>query len=113
MLEEFKSEMLQTLSMQMDTLHIKRKQEEVERALAIFCPRCTKKNPRNECSLNSIEVCSICEEYHFTDKCPSLLGLNVVYQGVEGATEPLYFMNQRKPHGPRLYQQGMQGASQA
>ena len=37
-LEDFKSEVRQTLSMQMDTLHIKRKQEEAERALAIFCP---------------------------------------------------------------------------
>ena len=36
MLEYFKSDMLQTLAMQMDTLHIKRKQEEAERALAIF-----------------------------------------------------------------------------
>ena len=36
MLEDFKSEMLQTLALQMDTIHIKRKQEEAERALAIF-----------------------------------------------------------------------------
>ena len=35
-MEDFKSDMLQTLAMQMDTLHIKRKQEEAERALAIF-----------------------------------------------------------------------------
>ena len=38
MLEDFKSEMMQTLAMKMDTLHIKRKQEEAERALAIFFP---------------------------------------------------------------------------
>ncbi len=36
MVEDFKSEMLQTLTMQMDTLHIERKQEEAERTLAIF-----------------------------------------------------------------------------
>ena len=42
MLEDFKSEMLQNLAMQMDTLHIKRKQEEGERALAIFCPSALK-----------------------------------------------------------------------
>lgn len=35
-LEDFKSEMLQTLAMQMDTLHIKRKQEEAERAWPYF-----------------------------------------------------------------------------
>ena len=104
MLEELKSEMLQTLAMQMDTLHIKRKQEEVERDLAIFCPRCTRRHPRNECRLNSIEVCSIYEEDHSTDKCPSFPRLKAVYQGAEEATEPLYFMNQRRPHGPIPYQ---------
>ena len=35
-----------------------------------------------------------------------------MYQGAEGATEPLYFLNQRRPHGSRPYQQGMQGTSQ-
>jgi len=111
MLENFKSETLQTLAMQMDTLHIKRKQEEVERALAIFFPRYTSRHPRNECPLNSIEVCSVCEENHSTDKCPSLPGLKDVYQGAEGVTEQLYYINQRRPHGPRPYQHGIQGTS--
>ena len=35
-LEDFKSEMMQTLALQLDTMNIKRKQEESERALAIF-----------------------------------------------------------------------------
>ena len=38
MLKYLKSEMLQTLSLEMDTTHIKRKQQELERALAIFYP---------------------------------------------------------------------------
>lgn len=38
MLEYFKSDMLQTLALQMDIMHIRIKQEEVERALAIFSP---------------------------------------------------------------------------
>ena len=71
MLEDFKSEMLQTLALQMNTMNIKRKQEEEKRALAIFCPRCTKRHPRNECPLNSIESFSVYEESHSTDKCPS------------------------------------------
>ena len=113
MLEDFKSEMLQTLAMQMDTLHIKRKQEEAKRALAIFFPRCTRRHPRNECPLNSIEVCSVYEEDHSTDKCPSLPGLKAVYQGAEGVSEQIYYINQRRLHGHRPYQQGMQGTSQA
>ena len=79
MLEDFKSEMLHTLSLQMDTMQIKRKKEEVERALAIFFPRFTRRHPINECPLNVIKVFSVCEEIHSTDKFPSLLGLNVVY----------------------------------
>lgn len=113
MIEDFKNEMLQTLAMQTDTLHTKIKQEEVERALTIFFPRCTRRHPRNEVPLSSIEVCSICEENNSTDKCPSLPKLKVVYQGVEGVTEQLYYINQRRTLGPRLYQQGMQGTSQA
>lgn len=90
--------------MQMDTLRIQRKQEEAERALAIFCLRCTRKHPRNECPLHSIEVCLVCEEDHPTNQCPSLPGIKAAYQETEGATEPLYFMNQRRPHEPRPYQ---------
>ena len=50
MLEAFKSEMLKTITLQMDTVQNKRKQEEVERALAIFCPISTRRHPRNECT---------------------------------------------------------------
>jgi len=103
-LEEFKSEMLQTLALQMDIMHIKRKKEEVEKALAIFFPRCTRRHPRNECPLNLIEIFSIYEENHSTDKCPSLPGLKYVYQGIEGVNEQLCYVNQRRPHEPRPYQ---------
>ena len=92
MLEDFKSEMLQILAMQMDALHIKRKQEETERALVIFFPRCTRGHPMNECPLNSIGVRLVCEEDHSIDKCPSLLGLKAVYQGAVGVTEQIYYI---------------------
>ena len=49
MLEDFKSEMLQTLSLQMDMMNIRRKKEESERTFTILCPRCTRRHPRNEC----------------------------------------------------------------
>jgi len=39
--------------------------------------------------LNYIKICSVCEEKHSTDKCPSLPGLKVVYQGAEGVTKKL------------------------
>jgi len=104
MLEDFKSEMRQFLAMQLDTLWIQRKQEEAKRALAIFCPRCTRKHPRNECPLHSIEVCFGCKRDHPTNQCPSLLGIKAAYQRAKEATKPLYYMNQRRPHGPIPYQ---------
>jgi len=110
--EDFKSEMRQTLAIQMNTLHIKMKQEEVERALPIFCPRCTRNHLRNACPLHSIEVCLVYEEDHPMSECLSLPIIKVIYQGAEEATKPLYFINQRMPSGPRPYQQGMQWTSQ-
>ena len=56
MLEDLKSDMLHKFSLKMDTIQVKRRREEAKRALAIFFPRCTRKHPRNECPLNSIEV---------------------------------------------------------
>lgn len=105
MLEYLKSEILKTLSLQLDTMNIKRKQEEAERALAIFCPRCTRRHPKNECQLNYIDICSVCEEIHSTDKCPSLSRLKDVYQGFQGVTEQLCYINRRIPPGPRPSQQ--------
>jgi hypothetical protein len=108
-IEDFKSDMRQFLAMQLDTLRIQKKQEEAKRDLVIFCPRCLKKHPRNECPMHSLEVCFVCEEYHPTDQCPSLPRIKAAYQRAKGATESLYYMNQRRPHGPRSYQQEMQG----
>jgi len=103
-MEDFKSDMRQFLAMQLDTLRIQRKQEEAKRALVIFCPGCTRKHPRNECPMHSLEVCFVCEEYHHTNQCPSLPGIKAAYQMAKGAAEPPYYMNQRRPHGPRSYQ---------
>lgn len=71
-MEDFKSEVKQFLAMQLDTLWIQKKQEEAERDLAIFCPRCTRKHPRNKCPLHSIEVYFSCEEEHLTNQFPFL-----------------------------------------
>jgi len=105
MWEDVKSEMRQFLAMQMDALQIQKKQEKAKRALAIFCPRCTRKRPRNECPLHSIEVCFFCEEDHPMNQCPSFPRLKDAYQRAKGVTESLYHMNQRRPNGPIPYQQ--------
>ena len=82
MLEDFKSDM-HTLALKMDTMQVRRNQEEAERALAIFCHQCTRKHPRNKCPLNVIEACLVCEENHANEKCPSLPGLKTIYQSGE------------------------------
>ena len=94
----------------MDMMQVKSKQEEEERVVDLFYPRCTRKHSRNECPLNVVEVCIVCEENHAIEKCHSLPGLKVVYQGGEVGPEQLCFINQRRPQGPRSYQQGMQCA---
>jgi len=93
MLEDFKSEMFHTLALQMDAMQIERRWEEVERALVISFPRCTRRNPRNECPLKLIEVFLVCDGNHSIDKCASLHGLEVMYQGTEGVTEQPYYIN--------------------
>ena len=112
-MEDLKSEMRQTITMQLDTFRIQQNKEEAKKALAIFCPRCMRKHPKNECPLHAVEVCFVCEDDHPTNQCSTLPRFKAMYLGTEVATEPLYLLNQRRPHGPRPYQQGMQGTSQA
>jgi hypothetical protein len=45
LIEDMKTNILNSLSMQLDALQTKRKQEENDKSLAIFYPRCTKKHP--------------------------------------------------------------------
>jgi hypothetical protein len=53
LLDNFKTNILSTISNQLNTLKLKKKQEE-EIVLEIFCPRCRKKNGEKECPLNVI-----------------------------------------------------------
>ena len=92
LLENFKTDILGTISAQMDTLNIKKKFE--DEALAIFCSRCKKKHPIKNCPLNSISVCGVCVKDHTTEDCLSLPGLQSIYKG---ANEPAAQQGQRKP----------------
>ena len=95
LLENFKTDILGTISAHMDTLSIKKKFE--DEALAIFCSRCKKKHPIKNCPLNSISVCGVCAEDHTTEDYPSLPGLQAIYKG---ANEPASQQAQRKPWQP-------------
>jgi hypothetical protein len=89
LLENFKTYILSTISNQLDTLKLKKKQEE-EIVLAIFCPRCRKKHGEKECPLNVIEICGLCTLEHPTSECPTLLELQAMYRGGGVSQEQSY-----------------------
>ena len=83
LLDNFKTDLLGTIGSQLDTLKIKRKQEDENPVLSIFCPKCRKRHPLRECPLDNISVCAICVESHKTEDCPSLPGLQAIFKGGE------------------------------
>ena len=109
LLDNLKTDILSTLSTQMVTLQVKQKQLELDRTMAIFCPKCKKNHLEREFPLNSIEKCDICELNHVTSSFPSLSGLKVVFEGVGEDTEKLYLMGARKSWQlrPPMRNQGM------
>jgi hypothetical protein len=101
LLEDFKTEMINSFASQIDTLQIKQKQAEAEKALSIFCPKCRDKHPKRECPLNSVQVCLICELDHPTDKCPSLPGVKASMKVTNEEAEVAYLITQRRQWQPR------------
>ena len=90
LLEKFKTDILGTLSSQLDTIKVKNKQEEENPVLSIFCLKCSKRHPLKECSLNTISICGIRMENHSTEDCPLLPRLQVVFkQGNDPIVPPL------------------------
>ena len=81
LLENFKIDILGTLSSQFDALKTKRWQEEEDiTTLHISCPKCRKRHPLKECPINIISVCALCSDKHPTDNCPSLPELQALYK---------------------------------
>jgi len=96
LMEDMKIDILHSLAMQLDTLKIKRKQEEVEKSLEIFYPKCTNKYAWNECPLNNVEICGIFYKNNKISQYPSLPSLKGVCQGAKENMEKLWFINQRR-----------------
>jgi hypothetical protein len=59
MLEKFKADLLRNLSIQLDTLQMRKKKEKTKRALEMFFPTCRTKNPWKQYMLDNNEVCGI------------------------------------------------------
>jgi len=96
LLENFKTDILGTLTTQFDIMQAKQKQAEAEQNLAIFCPRCRKKHSHKEFPLDVVKVCAICTRDHPTEGCLSLPGLKAVYKEAEGESEVVCLLNQRR-----------------
>eukprot|EP00253_Pinus_taeda_P003396 PITA_03396 len=101
MLDEFKTDILESLSEQLDTLKIHNKQKAEAEALAIFCPKCRKKHGLRECPLDAkvVETCVICSENHETKDCPSIPALKAVFQEDPNTIESLCFVARRPWQG--------------
>jgi hypothetical protein len=98
-LENFKTDILSTIGSHLDTTKIKKKWEEDNATMCIFCPRCRKNNSSRECPLDNISVCGFCTEDHPTEKFPSLPGLLAIYRSGDPG-ESSYAP--RRPWNPRI-----------
>ena len=107
LLEEFKTDLLSTLGTQIDTLKAKKRQEEEDQMMAIFCPNWQKKHALKDYPLENIQVCSFCTENHdifHYSKVKILQNCNVV---ANTDMENVYFMGEKRPWQPKPPPQGM------
>ena len=96
LLEDFKTDILGTLTTQLDVMQAKQKQALVEQNLVIFYPTYWKKHSQRECPLDMVQTCAICTKDHTTEQCQSLPGFKAVFKEAEEEIEPVYLMNQRR-----------------
>jgi len=94
LLEDFKTNILGTLTIKLDIMQAKKKQAEVEQNLVIFYPICKKKHSHKECTLNMVQTCAMCTKDHATKSFPSLLGLKEIYKEAEEEIKLVYLLNQ-------------------
>lgn len=67
--EYFKIDLLSTLGNQIETLKEKKRQDEQEQDLSIFCPKCRHKHALKECPLDNVQIFGFCIENHDTKDC--------------------------------------------
>lgn len=107
MLEDMKTDILHSLALQMDIVHLKMKREEVEKDLVVFCHKCRRKHDKNQCPLDVVDVYGTCSNKHPTNKCPFLPPLKFVLpqESFGEIGEALFYMHQKREPPFRPYQQ--------
>ena len=107
LLEEFKTDLLSTLGNQIDTLKAKKKQEDEDQIMAIFCPKCRKKHALKDCPLENIQICAFCTEHHDMFNCPKVKVLQNCNMAADAEKENVYYMGTKRPWQPKPAPQGM------
>ena len=78
LLENFKTDMMSSISSQLDILKAMNIHVMEYFSLDIFCVKCRQKYRLRECPLQEVEVCGLCELDHNTKDCPSIPKVKVV-----------------------------------
>ena len=93
LLKKFKTEMMSSISSEIDVLRTKQKQAVEDLTLGVFFPKCRKRHPLKEFPVNKVEVCHLCGLNHDTQDFPSLPQVKEVLQESAMNVEPTYFIS--------------------
>lgn len=99
--EEFKTDILSTLGTQIDTLKAKKRQEEEDQLMDVFCPKCRKKHALKDYPLEKIQVCAFRTENHDIFHCSKVKILQNCNVVANTYLEKVYFMGAKRPWQPR------------
>jgi hypothetical protein len=94
LLENFKIDILSTLTTQLDVFQDKQKKTEAEQTLAIFCHKCRRKHGPRDFPLDVVRFCAIYANDHDMEQCSSLHVLKDVFREAQEETKSLYLMAQ-------------------
>lgn len=99
--ENLKFDLLNTVSSQLMTTQVKKTQDESDKALAMFCPKCKEKHSLKECKVNNINLCNLYDMEHSTICCSELPRLKEALKESGEEAHSSYFIGSRKSWKPQ------------